>query len=46
MKACPHNPPLYEYIADWVDQIINNCDAIPNDIMCPSELKYANKSKA
>jgi hypothetical protein len=29
-----------------VDYIINHCDAIPNDIMWPSELKYANRSKA
>jgi hypothetical protein len=26
--------------------IINHCDAIPTNIMCPSELKYANRSKA
>jgi hypothetical protein len=26
--------------------IINHCDAIPTDIMWPSELKYANRSKA
>jgi hypothetical protein len=29
-----------------VDYIINHYDAIPTDIMWPSELKYANKSKA
>jgi hypothetical protein len=29
-----------------VDYIINHCDAIPNDIRWPSELKYANGSKA
>jgi hypothetical protein len=29
-----------------VDYIINHCDTIPNDIMWPSELKYANRSKA
>jgi hypothetical protein len=23
----------HEYIADWVDYIINRCDAIPNDIL-------------
>jgi hypothetical protein len=28
-----------------VDYIINHDDAIPNDIMCPSEFKYANRSK-
>jgi hypothetical protein len=28
--------------ADWVDYIINHCDAIPNEILWPSELKYAN----
>jgi hypothetical protein len=26
--------------------IINHCDAIPNDIMWSSELKYANRYKA
>jgi hypothetical protein len=25
---------------------INHYDAIPNDIMCPSEFKYANRYKA
>jgi hypothetical protein len=29
IKACLPNPPLHEYIADWVDYIINHCDAIP-----------------
>jgi hypothetical protein len=29
-----------------VDYIINQSNEIPNDIMWPSELKYANRSKA
>jgi hypothetical protein len=29
-----------------VDYIVNHCDVIPNYIMLPSELKYANRSKA
>jgi hypothetical protein len=45
IKACLPNPPWHEYIADWVDYIINH-DAISNDIMWPSELKYASRSNA
>jgi hypothetical protein len=44
--ACLPNPPWHEYIADWVDYILNHCNTIPNDILSPSELKYANRSKA
>jgi hypothetical protein len=45
-NTCLPNPPWHEYIADWVDYIINHCDAISNFLTWPSELKDANRSKS